>query len=209
MTHPRLTRVAAGAVGALLAGLTLALTLAALTLAGPASAHDELVATSPTDGSSVAAPRQVVLTFAEAVLGVGDRIAVTGPSGQVHSGAPTAQGSTLSATLPPLPAGGYRVTWRAVSADGHPVSGSFGFTVTSPSTTPPSTTAPTATPLTATPLTTPTPSATPAPSSGTGRTQPASNDRLQPVALGLLALGALTAAAAVAIARWRPGQGRG
>lgn len=200
MTRSRLARAAAAGVGMLLAGLT---------FAPPASAHDELVATSPRDGSSVAAPRQVVLTFAEAVLGVGNRIAVTGPSGQVASGPPTIQGSTLRATLPTLRSGGYRVTWRAVSADGHPVSGSFGFTVSAPSTSAATATPPTATPPTATPLPAQPPSATPASPSGAPRTQLASNGRWRPVALGLLTLGALMAAAAVAISRRRAGQGRG
>jgi len=31
--------------------------------------------------------------------------------------------------LPPLAAGAYRVKWRALSADGHPVDGEFGFTI--------------------------------------------------------------------------------
>lgn len=39
--------------------------------------------------------------------------------------------------LPELPDGGYQVSWRVVSADGHPISGSFGFRVGNPAARPP------------------------------------------------------------------------
>ncbi len=195
MTRSRLVRAGLGIT---------ALLLAALALPAPASAHDELDSTFPRDGSHLAAPRQVVLTFAEPVLALGNRIEVVGPSGQVVSGAPTIQGSTLRAPLQPgLPAGAYRVTWRAVSADGHPVSGSFGFTVTAASAG-----------ASATPLTTQAPAATASgatatPGAGATGTPARSERLLAPLALGLLALGALAAAGAVAMARRRAGQGRG
>ncbi|GAB4227182.1 MAG: hypothetical protein Tsb0032_33640 [Kiloniellaceae bacterium] len=36
---------------------------------------------------------------------------------------------TRKVALPPLKAGAYRVEWRALSADGHPVDGEFSFTI--------------------------------------------------------------------------------
>lgn len=182
----------------------------ALALAPPAGAHDELVSTTPRDGSGVPAPSQVILTFAEPVLPVGNRVDVSGPGGEVASGAPMIQGSTLHQMLrPQLRTGGYRVTWRAVSADGHPVSGTFGFTVTASSAT-----------ATATPLTAQQPGATSTPDAatsgaGTAGAHPASAptsanaSRIGLLGLGLLGLGALVAAAGVALARRRAGQGRG
>jgi methionine-rich copper-binding protein CopC len=104
----------------------------ALLLSGApaAAAHDELTATSPADGATVAAPTQVSLTFSEAVLRVGDRVVVTGPDGDATDGALAVDGAVLTQPLRAgLPAGTYTVTWRAASDDGHPVSGRFTFTV--------------------------------------------------------------------------------
>ena len=115
---------------AVLATLAIALVL----LAPAASAHDELVSTSPQDGSSVTAPGQVVLRFTDDLLAIGNRVRIEGPRPAANLSA-QANGPTLTASLDPnLPAGAYRVTWRAVSADGHPLSGAFAFTLTRPAT---------------------------------------------------------------------------
>ncbi len=111
-------------------------------LAPAASAHDELVSTSPQDGSKVTAPGQVVLRFTDDLLAIGNRVRIEGPGPAANLSA-QANGPTLTASLDPfLPAGAYRVTWRAVSADGHPLSGAFGFTLTQPTTSRPEPTAP-------------------------------------------------------------------
>jgi hypothetical protein len=128
-----------------LAGAAVALALGA----GPAAAHDEIVGTSPADASTVAvAPDRVVLTFAEPAIALGTQVVVTGPGGVVVSqGAVTLDGSTVvQALAASRPAGKYSVDWRVTSADGHPVTGAFTFTATSPTgvaTTPASTAAPT------------------------------------------------------------------
>ncbi|MDO8120454.1 copper resistance protein CopC [Isoptericola sp. b490] len=108
----------------LLAGLAL------IGLAGPARAHDQLVGTDPADGAVVdAVPSQVALTFSEDVLDISTTVVVAGPDGRVPT-TPTVDGGTVTAPLPDgLPDGPYTVTWRVVSADGHPVQGSFAFTV--------------------------------------------------------------------------------
>jgi methionine-rich copper-binding protein CopC len=123
---PARTLVAA----ALLLGAAVAAQLAA---AAPALAHDELVSTDPAAGSTVpAAPDEVVLTFAEPPLTLGLGVDVTGPGGTVSTGAPTLDGSTVHQQLAPgAPAGSYTVRWRVTADDGHPVSGSFAFVVSS------------------------------------------------------------------------------
>ncbi len=96
----------------------------------PASAHNTLVRSNPVDGSTVAVlPSVIVLTFNEPGQADGTVIAVTGPSGNVSSGpAVLIDSDVRQAVGPGSPAGRYTVDWRVVSADGHPVDGSFTFT---------------------------------------------------------------------------------
>lgn len=110
----------------------LAAALACGVTAAPAWAHDELLSTSPASGSTVTkAPHQVTLTFNEAIQPVGDALVVTAPDGsRVDTGVATPNGATLTTKLTPLTQNGtYTTTWRVVSADGHPVSGTFTFTL--------------------------------------------------------------------------------
>lgn len=113
------------------------LAVAALLLGVPtaAEAHDDLVGTSPTDRSITAVvPAQVTLTFGQPALAVGTIVIVTGPAGQVQTGAAILVDNTVTQHLRPgSPAGRYTVAWRVSSADGHPVSGQFSFTASSPS----------------------------------------------------------------------------
>lgn len=108
-----------------------ALALALLTVVAPAAAaHDQLISTDPPDGAVLdTAPASVGLTFSEDVLDISTTVVVAGPNGSVPT-TPSVDGTTVTATLPgELPDGAYTVTWRVVSNDGHPVQGSFGFTV--------------------------------------------------------------------------------
>jgi hypothetical protein len=143
----------------------------------PAHAHEVLVGTSPADGSvATVVPARVTLTFNEPVLAVGTLVIVNGPTGPAQSGKPSLAGKTVTQRLRPgSPAGRYAVVWRATSADGHPVSGTFSFTATSPSPvlpTPATTTATQTTPTTsavATPASAPTSAAgTSTPADATG-----------------------------------------
>ncbi|MCT9144837.1 copper resistance CopC/CopD family protein [Streptomyces violarus] len=103
--------------------------------AAPASAHAALRSTDPDDGSVVRqAPRSVTLTFTESVGLLDDSFRVFGPDQRrVHTGEAThADGSSDTARvgLPgKLAQGTYTVAWRVVSADSHPVSGAFTFSV--------------------------------------------------------------------------------
>ena len=110
-----------------------ALTAALVGLAvGPASAHDELIATDPAvDATVEQAPTSVTPTFRAAVLRTGAAIEVSGPDGASWStGDVGISGATVNREMRSgAPAGRYAVAWRVVAADGHPVSGQFGFTV--------------------------------------------------------------------------------
>jgi copper resistance protein C len=121
-----------------------------------AQAHNILVRTSPADGSiAKVVPGQVTLTFNEPAVAVGTEIIVTGPSGQVQTGAAVLVDNTVTEHVRPAsPAGPYTVIYRVTSSDGHPVSGRFTFSATSPSpgqrpTGPPGTTSPASTPASA------------------------------------------------------------
>ena len=99
--------------------------------APPASAHAKLVSISPVDGATVATPpSQVVITFSEDLLATAVRIEVKDAGGRaVTDGAPVVRGAVATQPLAgALGAGRYAVTYRVVSKDGHPVSGSTTFT---------------------------------------------------------------------------------
>lgn len=121
---------------------TLISLLFGLVLAGasPASAHAALTGSDPQDGAVVAsAPEEVTLTFSESVAMGDDSIRVLDPSGKradtgaprdLNSGGTVRYGVKLHAGLPD---GTYTVAWQAVSADSHPVSGAFTFSIGAPS----------------------------------------------------------------------------
>lgn len=100
--------------------------------ASPAAAHNALLESRPGDGEKLErGPDDVLLRFnQEAQDGYGT-VVVTGPEGgQWQDGELRVSGATVTQPLRPLgPAGTYDVAWRVISADGHPVSGTFGFTV--------------------------------------------------------------------------------
>ena len=100
---------------------------------GVASAHASVVTSSPTDGQSVAtSPSEISVTFSENVSSISGGISVLGADGEaVPLGTSRIiNGRTLlvepEATLSD---GTYVVTYRVLSADGHPVSGSLLFGV--------------------------------------------------------------------------------
>ena len=113
------------------AGVVLVLLTA---VAGPASAHAELESTTPSAGVALAvAPARIELRFSEHIRvasgGVrlidesGSRIDRTDPV--VEKGVP----DVVALRVPQLHDGAYVVSWRVVSADGHPVRGAFTFRV--------------------------------------------------------------------------------
>lgn len=116
------------AVVVLLAGLAL------LGLATPAFAHNTLLGSDPGDRATVQrSPTTIKLTYDEPVQeGKGfNTIKLTGPNGTTwRTGAVKVDSTVVSSSVGPLgPAGDYRIAWRIVSADGHPVSGELTFTL--------------------------------------------------------------------------------
>ncbi|MFY1655046.1 copper resistance CopC/CopD family protein [Solwaraspora sp. WMMB762] len=122
------------------AGLLLAaLPVVLLPAAAPASAHAVLVSTSPvTDSVLPNAPAEVVLTFSESVRQVPDRVRVIAPDGQrVDQGEPVFDGAVVTVGVEQQTSRGtYLVSYRVISADGHPVSGGFTYSVGAPSAVP-------------------------------------------------------------------------
>jgi methionine-rich copper-binding protein CopC len=109
------------------------LTFAALLLvAGPASAHDQLLSSDPKDGATLdAQPASITLTFSASPLDTGIEIALVGPDGVTARGEDIqVDDEVVTAQLPgDLPPGGYDVAWHVVSSDGHPIDGEFSYTV--------------------------------------------------------------------------------
>ncbi|HYZ64135.1 MAG TPA: copper homeostasis periplasmic binding protein CopC [Acetobacteraceae bacterium] len=112
-----------------------ALAVGLLAASSQADAHAHLVRAEPEVGSSVrAAPKQVEITFSEAVEPRFSSIEVTGPGGtnvdrhDVH--VPAGDARHLAVGLGPIGPGEYKVIWHATSVDTHKTEGSFTFTVT-------------------------------------------------------------------------------
>lgn len=104
------------------------------TFGAPAGAHDVLEGAEPSAGETLTeAPDELVLTYSDAVQQVGNRVSVTDSAGEVVAeGEPTADGPVVTFDLPEdLADGSYTTTWRVVSSDGHPISGTTDFTVAS------------------------------------------------------------------------------
>ncbi|MCY0918996.1 copper resistance protein CopC [Streptomyces sp. H27-G5] len=120
--------------------LALVAAVLALVLGGavPASAHAGLSGADPADGAVLkAAPKQVTLTFTESVSLSDDAVRVLSPNNErVNRPARLVDGKGNSARAElsdKLSQGTYTVAWRVVSADGHPISGAFVFSIGKPS----------------------------------------------------------------------------
>jgi copper transport protein len=106
--------------------------LVALLPATPAGAHAVLERSDPNSGQLLQSePGSVTLTFSEQVRPVAGKIRITGPDGKrADQGKPTVTNHDLKI---PLLAGGpegtYLVSYRVISADSHPISGGFAYSV--------------------------------------------------------------------------------
>ena len=114
----------------IMAGMAVAL-LAMPLQALPAAAHSPLISSSPADGDVLAAaPQAIEMKFRGTARLV--RLVLTG----AQSGEVTLSEQHLmvekhrhTVSLPAITADEYEVRWRALSADGHVVKGSFSFIV--------------------------------------------------------------------------------
>lgn len=118
--------------------LILAVLVAVLTVLGTAtsaSAHATLVSTDPAEGAVLPeAPSEVTFTFDEPVQLVPDGLLAFDAEGKRVDLDPKASGVEVTGALPgDLANGTYVITWRVVSADGHPIAGSLTFHVGAPS----------------------------------------------------------------------------
>ena len=110
-----------------------------LLLSTLAQAHPKLLSSTPAEGADGAAPGKIELRFSEDLLTQfsGAKLVMTEMPGMAHSPMPmkakVSAGSDpktmLVTPLSPLPAGTYKVEWRAVSSDTHPITGNVTFKV--------------------------------------------------------------------------------
>ena len=109
-------------------GLVLAVSL-------PASAHDEVVGQTPEQGSIVqAGEREIAIEISGTPMiledGSGNEISVTLPDGSsLYQGCLVIEGQRGFLPVDLDQSGEYKVSWRMVSSDGHPISGDFSFQV--------------------------------------------------------------------------------
>lgn len=128
-------------------GLTLAAAGVLAAIPAPsASAHDYLVSSSPAAGSTISESIAAVsLTFNDLVLnfnkdGSSAIVQVTGPDADTRhfeTGCATISSRTITAPVRLGASGEYTITWRMVSADGHPVSDRITFNYLAPATSTP------------------------------------------------------------------------
>lgn len=107
----------------------IALSIASIT---PASAHAGLVSSDPTNGALLTTqPSEVKLAFSEDLLETMVNVSVIdGNDAVISTSIAEATGPTVIVGWPSDAADGiYRLAYRVVSADGHPVTGEIAFTI--------------------------------------------------------------------------------
>ncbi|MGH3724675.1 MAG: copper resistance CopC family protein [Mycobacterium sp.] len=105
-----------------------------LALPGVASAHAVKVSSDPAENAVLSGPpAQVSATFNEPLQKRFSAMTIIGPDGksdQWQTGDPVISGAMISVGMKPgAPAGKYTVNYRVISEDGHPVDGSWPFTI--------------------------------------------------------------------------------
>ena len=111
----------------------------ALLFSAVAHAHPKLLSSDPQADTEIAPPEKIELVFSEALVVQfsGAKLLMTGMPGMTHPPMPvqarvSASGDPKTMVITPakpLSTGTYRVDWRAVSSDTHPVTGSVSFSV--------------------------------------------------------------------------------
>ena len=97
--------------------------------AGPALAHTKLVAADPAQDATVTSFEAVRLRFTEPLRPEFSALAVTATNGApVVSGSAAVTGTEITVPVTVTDGGSYTVAYRVLSADGHPVEGSYAVT---------------------------------------------------------------------------------
>ena len=114
--------------------LSIAALLGCAAVASTAQAHAKLESSDPKAGSTLdSAPRTVRMTFNEALEPAFSKVAIVDAANTAtpltHVEIDKANPKVMSATLPPLRPGQYKIQWSTVTNDGHKVKGEFGFSV--------------------------------------------------------------------------------
>jgi copper resistance protein C len=99
-----------------------------------AYAHAELQATDPKAGATSASPKEIRITFSEAIVPRFSGIELKAQSGKlIATGKSETDPADKKILVVPvneqLAPGEYRVEWRAVSEDTHRIKGSYSFSV--------------------------------------------------------------------------------
>ena len=109
------------------------LAASSVAFAPPPATHATLVSSEPTANSRLtASPPRVRLVYSEPVEGRLARVTLVPTTGApivLRAGADPRDVHAVIAVVDSLAPGSYRVEWRVVSADGHPVDGKFVFAV--------------------------------------------------------------------------------
>lgn len=172
-----------------------------LVLAAPAAAHNSLKAATPAKNAQLAtAPTEITLEFLQKLDPAFTTIVLSDAAQQkIPTGEPMVTGATGTISIDgTLPNGTYTVAYRVVSADGHPVQGSYPFTVADP--------AGTEAPPPVSPAAEPDPTATDATSASPASATGGDNDGGGPGALAVVGVGivlVLVAGTAVLLRRRR------
>jgi methionine-rich copper-binding protein CopC len=95
-----------------------------------ALAHAQLSASVPADQAVLQSPpKELALQFTEAVRLTAVTVARDGEAATPIGSLPTGALKDFLLVAPSLPAGRYSVSWRALAADSHVMTGSFTFSV--------------------------------------------------------------------------------
>ncbi|MGN8050070.1 copper resistance CopC family protein [Curtobacterium sp. 22159] len=112
---------------------------AVLGLAGPASAHNYMVASTPkVDGTLTSLPDRFEITTNDKLLDIGGTDSgfayrIVGPDGKYYeNGCLDVDGPSMTTKAALGESGKYTVEWQIISADGHTVSDEYSFTWKAP-----------------------------------------------------------------------------
>ena len=111
--------------------LTLVIGSFGLMSASPALAHDQLIGSNPKNDAKLdKQPEWLELEFSGDIQEIGTEIQVMHKGKDVSAGEIAVDGRKVTSALPDdLEPGDYKVVWRVVSSDGHPISGDLTFTI--------------------------------------------------------------------------------